>query len=160
LTICRELFRSYGKLSTYFKPFGLLKHLTGEVFGTFGSDFAYCKQMNVLKTFTLFLFCLLSGTAMAQDGGYQAERASLAKTISVYPNPATEYIEINLDQFDATKVKLSLYNIIGNEMPAETEVVDDHKIRVRVKDFAAGYYLIALRDDETKFKGTYKFLKR
>lgn len=116
--------------------------------------------MNVLKTFTILLFSLLSGMAMAQEGAYQAERASFAKSISIYPNPATEYIEINLDQLNAGKVKLSLYNIIGNEMTAETEVIDDHKIRVRVKDFAAGYYLIALRDDETKFKGTYKFLKR
>lgn len=97
---------------------------------------------------------------MAQDGGSQAEYASLTKSISVYPNPATEFIEIDLKQLDATKVKLSLYNIIGNEMAAETEVVEEHKIRIRVKDFAAGYYLIALRDEETKFKGTFKFLKR
>ena len=28
------------------------------------------------------------------------------------------------------------------------------------KDFDTGYYLIALKDDQSKFIGTYKFLKR
>ncbi|MBX2967570.1 MAG: T9SS type A sorting domain-containing protein [Cyclobacteriaceae bacterium] len=116
--------------------------------------------MKLLKTLSVLLICLFSGVAMAQDAAFQPEHTSIAKTVSIYPNPATEYIEINLDQLDANKVKLSLYNIIGNEMPVETEVISDHKMRVRVKDFAAGYYLVALRDDETKFKGTYKFLKR
>lgn len=98
--------------------------------------------------------------AFGQESALQTERTSFGKSISLYPNPAVEYVEVNLDQLHANKVRLTLYNIIGNEIQAETEVIDDHKIRVRVKDFASGYYLLALRDDETKFKGTYKFLKR
>ncbi len=95
-----------------------------------------------------------------QEVGSQAEKSSFAVSIAIYPNPAVEYIEVNLDQLLSSKVKLTVYNIIGNEIQAESEVVDDHKVRIRVKDFAAGYYLLALRDDETKFRGTYKFLKR
>jgi len=98
--------------------------------------------------------------AQGQDIAIQSERTSLTGSISIYPNPATEYIDVNLDQLLASNVSLALYNIIGNPITVETEVIDQHKIRVRVKDFAAGYYLITLRDEETKFKGTYKFLKR
>ena len=109
----------------------------------------------------VFCFVGLAVHAQAQDiAATTSERASLSKTISVYPNPATEFVDVDLDYLEAGKVKLGLYNIIGNEMNAETEVLDEHKIRVRVKDFAAGYYLITLRDEETKFRGTYKFLKR
>lgn len=117
--------------------------------------------MKALLTFTIFTVSLFSSLmAFGQESAIHTERTSFGKSISLYPNPAVEYIEVNLDQLHARTVKLTLYNIIGNEVQAETEVIDDHKIRVRVKDFSAGYYLLALRDDETKFKGTYKFLKR
>lgn len=119
---------------------------------------SHMKARLTLAILTISLFSSLM--ALGQESAIQAERTSPGKTISLYPNPAVEYIEVNLDQLYATKVKLTLYNIIGNEVLAETEVIDDHKIRVRVKDFASGYYLLALRDDETKFRGTYKFLKR
>ena len=117
--------------------------------------------MKALKTFSILTISLFSSLmAFGQEGGIYTEKASFAKSISIYPNPAVEYIEVNLDQLFSSKVKLTLYNIIGNELQVETEVIDEHKIRLRVKDFAAGYYLLALRDDETKFRGTYKFLKR
>jgi hypothetical protein len=119
-------------------------------------------MMRVLKAFFLLpiLFLSMIYITQAQDIPVQSERASIARSISVYPNPATDYIEVNLDQLNAGSVTLALYNIIGNPVAAESEVIDQHKIRIRVKDLSGGYYLIALRDEETKFKGTYKFLKR
>lgn len=118
-------------------------------------------HMKALKTFTVLSICLFSGLMVfGQDGVLLSEKFSMGKSISLYPNPAVEYVEVNLDHLHASSVKISLYNIIGNEVAVESEIIDDHKIRLRVKDFAAGYYLLALRDDETKFKGTYKFLKR
>lgn len=89
-----------------------------------------------------------------------SERTINPKSISIYPNPAVDYVEVNLDQLLATNVKLTLYNIIGNQIQIDSETIDEHKIRIRVKDFASGYYLIALRDEKTNFRGTYKFLKR
>lgn len=87
--------------------------------------------------------------------------ADHGKNISVYPNPvADDYVFVKMEDLDARQVKFTLYNIIGNEMRAEIEVLGQHEVRMRIKDLAAGYYLIALRDDGTKFKGTYKFLKR
>ncbi len=119
-------------------------------------------MIRVKKAFIILpiLFLSIICMAQAQDIPVQSERASIARSISVYPNPATDYIEVNLDQLNAGSVTLALYNIIGNPVAAEPEVIDQHKIRIRVKDLSGGYYLIALRDEETKFKGTYKFLKR
>jgi hypothetical protein len=45
-------------------------------------------------------------------------------------------------------------------MQTESEVTDEHEVRVRVKDLTMGYYLIAVREDQSQFRGTYKFLKR
>lgn len=88
------------------------------------------------------------------------QEMNLTKSVHLFPNPATEYVHVKLDQFPAEKVKLTVHNIIGNEMDIETEVVNEDEIRVKVKDLASGYYLLAVKDDESKFRGTYKFLKR
>ena len=88
------------------------------------------------------------------------ERTINPKSISIYPNPAVDFIEVNLDHLSTNKTKVTLYNIIGNEIKADTEILDEHKLRIKVKEFSAGYYFIAIRDEEYNFKGTYKFLKR
>jgi hypothetical protein len=123
------------------------------------------RKTSCMRIFTVCLFLLMITVAASQaqvreQAGFAQERSSLTQSISVYPNPAVEYIEINLDQLQASKVKITLHNIIGNEVQAESEIIDDHKIRIRVKDFSSGYYLVALRDEQTNFRGTYKFLKR
>lgn len=113
----------------------------------------------LLATFLAFTV-LVSNAQVRDDLNLYQERPSLTKSISVYPNPAVDFVEVSLDQLQASKIKLQIYNIIGNEVKTETEIVDEHKIRIRVKDFSAGYYLVALQDEQTQFKGIYKFLKR
>ena len=53
-----------------------------------------------------------------------------------------------------------MHNVIGNTMELESEVLDEHEIKLRVKDLATGYYLISLKDERLNVSGTYKFLKR
>ena len=89
-----------------------------------------------------------------------SQEVNLTKSVHLFPNPATEFVDVKLDQFPAANVRLTVHNIIGNELQVETEVLDEHLIRVKVKDLASGYYLLAVKDEESKFRGTYKFLKR
>lgn len=115
--------------------------------------------MRSLSLIFSVLFLLAVNPAAGQS--VRETSSDFSKGISVYPNPAVdEYVYVKMEDLDARKVKLTLYNIIGNEMHIETEVVDQHEIRMRIKELASGYYLLALRDEGTKFKGTYKFLKR
>jgi hypothetical protein len=85
---------------------------------------------------------------------------NLTRSVHLFPNPATEFVDVQLDQFPAENVKLTVHNIIGNELQVETEILNEHLIRVKVKELATGYYLLAIKDEESKFRGTYKFLKR
>ena len=71
-----------------------------------------------------------------------------------------DYVHIKLGMLKSNQARLSLHNILGSEITIESEIMDDHEIRVRVKDLPTGYYLLAVRDDEAQFRGTYKFLKR
>jgi hypothetical protein len=88
------------------------------------------------------------------------ERFELAKSVQIYPNPAAdEYIHVKVDHISLVETKVTLHNIIGNEMKVEKDLLDEHTLRIKVKDLATGYYLIGLNDDKHKLKGIYKFLK-
>lgn len=114
--------------------------------------------------YSLILVLTLAGGAFAQGPGSsvfeQGGRAETSKSVHLYPNPTTEFVHIRLESINIDHVKVSMHNIIGNELPIETEKIDDHELRIRVKDFDSGYYLLALRDEQSNFRGTYKFLKR
>ncbi|HOX84216.1 MAG TPA: hypothetical protein PLJ60_03705 [Chryseolinea sp.] len=121
-----------------------------------------------MKSILYLLILVVSFTTSVGWAQSYSEIASLperaaadpTKSFHIFPNPTVDYVHIRNEQVDMHLLKLSLHNIIGNEMPVEVEVVDEHEIKVRVKDMAAGYYLIVLKDDLSKFRGTYKFLKR
>jgi len=127
------------------------------------SYISYRKLKMRILYLVLILFTL-AGTARSQaQPGYdpeQPERNDLSKAVQIFPNPAVEFVHVRLENINVDKVKVSMHNIIGNEINIETERIDEHEIRIKVKDFDAGYYLIALQDDQSKFRGTYKFLKR
>src|SRR5690606_37476526 len=115
------------------------------------------------------LFLTMSALAVVQLGMAQsfpddppmvAQEVNLAKSVHLFPNPATEDVFVELDQFPAKNVQVTVHTIIGNEIPVEKEVVESNLIRVRVKDLATGYYLLAVKDEESNFRGTYQFLKR
>jgi hypothetical protein len=110
----------------------------------------------------VFLFSLsLAAQAQTQeDYDMTGPQTEIAKSVHIYPNPAVDFVHVRLDRFSTDNIKLTVHNIIGNQVEVETEVIDEHEIRVRVKDLTSGYYLLALKDDQDRFKGTYKFVKR
>lgn len=124
------------------------------------------RNLSLILSFFLLLF--LSGSAFGQlqetiafaGDKPNTEKVDLSKSITVYPNPATEYINIKLSTLEASTAKVTLYTILGSELQLEKETVNEHEVRIRVKDLATGYYLIAVRDEQLQFKATYKFLKR
>lgn len=119
------------------------------------------RNPTLILSFLLLLF--LSSAAFAQNQdvlAYSPERTDLAKNITLYPNPATEYISIKLSTLEVSTAKITVYSILGTELQVEQEHINDHEVRLRVKDLATGYYLLAVRDEQLQFKATYKFLKR
>jgi hypothetical protein len=116
--------------------------------------------MRLLNLTVSLLLLSISVVSFSQGSVTLPEKTDYSKLITIYPNPSTDFVNIKLGVLNAEQVKLTLYNILGNEVQAETEVVDEHEIRVRVKEFSTGYYLIAVRHEQTQFRGTFKFLKR
>lgn len=110
--------------------------------------------------FVLSAFQLSMAQSQPETQPPASQEVNLTRSVHLFPNPATEFVDVQLDQFLAENVKLTVHNIIGNELSVETEILDENLIRVKVKDLASGYYLLAVKDEESKFRGTYKFLKR
>ena len=111
---------------------------------------------------TLFFFILLTIIAFGQgkEEVYGGRYPDPIKTVEIYPNPATDFVNLKFEQPVANKVKLTLHNVIGNSLELESEILSDHEIKVRVKDYPTGYYLISVKDDRLSSAGTFKFLKR
>jgi hypothetical protein len=113
--------------------------------------------------FPVILAILISSMGVRAQSDFefsQPERQELSKSVQLYPNPAIDFVNVRLEHVNATNVSVTLHNIIGNEINIETDIVDEHTLRIRVKDLDSGYYLLALNDSQSKFKGIYKFLKR
>lgn len=121
-----------------------------------------CTNMRYLSLILLFLL-LLSNVAQAQHAAFDevtpTQKDAKVK-VQMYPNPSTDYLHVKLDGVKAEDLKFSVHNIIGNEIPTEIEYIGTDEVRLRVKELTTGYYLLALRDEHSSFKGTYKFLKR
>jgi hypothetical protein len=110
--------------------------------------------------FPALLLAALMTFGQLRDESVLARSVDPIKLVQLYPNPATETINVKFDAPIAKKVKVSLHNVIGNVMDVETEVLDEHEIRIRVKELATGYYLISVKDEQANIGSTFKFLKR
>ena len=114
--------------------------------------------------YLVIMLASFTGTLYAQaQSDYdfsRPERFEIAKSVQIYPNPAAEeYVHVKVDHVSLAETKVTLHNIIGNEMKVDKELLDEHTLRIKVKDLATGYYLIGLNDEKHKLKGIYKFLK-
>ncbi len=117
----------------------------------------------VTAIFCIFAFAVISFSAEAQqkdEMNTPGAQYSLINSVSIFPNPAIEYLNVKFDAPIAKKAKLTIHNVIGNAMEVESETIDEHEIRLKVKDFPVGYYLLAVRDEESNSRSTIKFLKR
>lgn len=101
-----------------------------------------------------------SAQAQQKDEGTTGIQFNLTNSVSIFPNPAIEFLNVKFDEPIAKKARLTVHNVIGNIVDVESETIDEHEIRLRVKDLPVGYYLLAVRDDESNSRGTIKFLKR
>jgi hypothetical protein len=117
-----------------------------------------------MRIFYLIVICLCS-LAFSANGQareeYEVQHGRVdGKSVHLFPNPAVDYVHVRIDKVPAKKITITVHNIIGNEVPVEIEIVSEHELRVRVKDLDSGYYLLAVKDEEDHFRGTYKFVKR
>ena len=118
--------------------------------------------MKGFKIFFVLVIAFASHKALAQSDFPTFGDTALESEnhIEIYPNPAVEYINIEIKDSNLTNTKIVLHNIIGNQIEVLPEKISDNKYRIEVKDLSPGYYLLSIKDPVIDFKKTYKFMKR
>jgi hypothetical protein len=108
------------------------------------------------KLIILSFALALSGASLAQ--GTTSNELDQNAQINIYPNPAVEYIIVELDG-ELTNADFELNSMIGNKLHIRPEEMGFGKYKISVKDLASGYYFLIIKDEDKRFKKAYKFLK-
>lgn len=124
--------------------------------------------MKLRLRWIVVVFAWVAGILVSQDifaqDDFQTQleqtSSSIIKSVKLFPNPAIEYVHVRIENMDIAQVTFQLHNIIGNVVNVESEVVDQHELRLKVKDLPIGYYLVSITDAQTRINGTFKFVKR
>ncbi len=117
-----------------------------------------------LTILTILFFTQLS---FGQERSIQNDNRDLPKLsteslqietgVELYPNPTSDFLNITLKNSILKDVKFEMYNIIGNKMDIDLDVVNSKNYKINVKEFHSGYYLLIITDPITRFNKAFKF---
>ncbi len=111
--------------------------------------------------------CLYVGGMFTEAGGLSVQsiarwceplstqEANSSQNISIYPNPAKDFISIT--GLQNKKATLKIFDVIGNEII--TEEINALQIKINVSTLQKGIYLYSVTDNNGNFKAG-KFLKQ
>ncbi len=121
--------------------------------------------MKLLRLSVILLSFLLAGqVTYAQSKGeldrFGASSMEKKNQVSLFPNPTVDFLQVKIENSKLTDAKITLYNVIGNPVEVNIREDDDNTFVIDVADLPAGYYFLAIRDEKTFFRETYKFVKR
>lgn len=105
----------------------------------------------LLIVFSIFL----ANFAFAQSENSFSFSASKNVAVTVYPNPATDYIALNDDNERVTKIEL--YNLTGRQMRSFAASKGE---KYGVYDLPGGVYFIRLLDKSNRIVTTQRINKR
>ena len=80
--------------------------------------------------------------------------------VKLYPNPAVEYLIVEIDSQELSNFSFELNNIIGNTFQINSESMGNNRYKIYVKDLRPGYYFLTLKDENSSYKRAYRFLKK
>jgi len=106
--------------------------------------------MKKIILFTFLIFISFAASAQLAQNVSESPSFRLDKqTIKVFPNPATQYFQLN-DQSQSVAI-INIYNIVGKKM--ETFYVTEGS-EYRLDRFPKGMYLLQLLDANNKIIAT------
>jgi len=88
-----------------------------------------------------------------------AEAIEASNKLELYPNPAVDYLIIQINNSTLLNAEFELHSIIGNEIDIQTDDLGGGRYRIPVKELASGYYFIVIKDEISRYKKARKFLK-
>ncbi|MEQ8473938.1 MAG: T9SS type A sorting domain-containing protein [Marinoscillum sp.] len=99
------------------------------------------------------------GNVVSAENKFYNQSLDVNNKIELYPNPAVDYIVVEISNSTLRDTEFELHSIIGNEIKVEAEDIGNGRFRIPVKEYATGYYFLVVKDEVTRFKKAYRFLK-
>ena len=92
--------------------------------------------------------------------GVQAlpNNSNVMNIIGIYPNPAVDYIIIEIKKSQLQNARFILTSMIGNKIEVTPETLGDGKFRIDLMGFPTGFYFLIIQDDLLQFKKAFRFL--
>tara|TARA_R110000823_G_scaffold315703_1_gene450760 strand:- start:51932 stop:52309 length:378 start_codon:yes stop_codon:yes gene_type:complete len=120
------------------------------------------RNISISKTLMILSLMLFSVLANAQSETLASLKMNNDPKVKVevFPNPTSDFLTIDLSKLDLKKPKIEIRNIIGSKMEMTSEDLGDKKHRVDVTSYPRGYYLVLVKDDQSKFQQTIRFSKK
>jgi dihydroorotase len=93
---------------------------------------------------------------MSQDRAVQnAQASSVTRYIKFYPNPATTYINVELQKAMQKNASFQVYNFLGKKVIELQDVAA--KTRIDLSTYSRGIYIYQLKDNTGKIIESGKF---
>ena len=87
-----------------------------------------------------------------------SNNSEVMNIIGIYPNPAVDYIIIEIEKSQLENPRFVLTSMIGNEIEITAETLGENKFRVGLIGYPAGFYFLVIQDDLSQFKKAFRFL--
>jgi len=122
----------------------------------------------LLLSIILLLTVSIGFSQESKEGkGYVGENNNLTQRsldleqiVEIYPNPAIDFLNIDIKGEDLVQIEFEVYDIIGNSLKVYPEKLSSNKYRVPVGDLHSGYYMLIIRDPYSRYRRIFKFGKR
>jgi acyl dehydratase len=111
-----------------------------------------------MRIFTcLMLMLVISFAGMSQDRPVQAAVTSsnTARFVKFYPNPATTFINIEVQRSLLKSSNFQVYNFLGRKVIEMQDIT--YKTRIDLTGYSRGIYIYQLRDKNGKIIESGKF---
>lgn len=118
------------------------------------------RKISNIKFITMLIVMFSCGSAFAQTEALASSTTSDKVKVEIFPNPTSEYLNIDLSKLNLQKPQIEIRSIIGTKMQVSVEGNGVKKYKVDVQSFPRGYYLVLVRDDRSKFQQTVRFSKK
>jgi hypothetical protein len=120
----------------------------------------------------LFLFCLTGSCLLAQTSSslnlnktressfFEDKVLEPRSDVKLFPNPAVDYLIVEIKDSAMLAVDFELNNIIGSTFSLRSEKMEGNRYKFYVKDLMPGYYFLTVKDANSGYKRAYRFVKK
>jgi len=94
----------------------------------------------------LYLNGNIVASAMLSTKASVSEQTSENTTFSLYPNPASDIVTLNIGNTNNADLSLNIYNVIGNLV--KSEMLKQNNRQISIGDLSNGVYLVTIKSKD------------